>query len=124
MTLGLLGELLILLSALLLTMAVMVEDDIRSKIIKHLGMKRIPDMKHANVSADEYQRMMSVYKQSVRQTEALRNLREHFDAHLDQTEKFDDIVLYSDSRHKRRKRSSSSSSRNIERIHFNSSIFP
>ena len=49
----------------------------------------------ANVSSDEYQRMMSVYKQSVRQTEALRNLRDHFDAHLDQTEKFDDIVLYS-----------------------------
>lgn len=124
MTLGFFRELFILLIATQLVMGTSVEDDIRSKIIKHLGMKHLPDMKHANVSSTEYQRMLSVYRQSVRQTEALRTLREHFDTHLQQTERFNNIVLYSDSKHKRRKRSSINASNRIERIHFNSSIFP
>ena len=47
------------------------------------------------MSSTEYQRMLSVYRQSVRQTEALRKLREHFDTHLQQTERFNNIVLYS-----------------------------
>ena len=49
----------------------------------------------ANVSSDEYQKMMTVYRQSVRQTEALRQLRDHFDSHIEQSERFNDIVIYS-----------------------------
>ena len=49
----------------------------------------------ANVSSAEYHKMMTVYRQSVRQTEALRQLRDHFDSHIEQSERFNDIVIYS-----------------------------
>jgi len=126
MTLGLTHTLFILLSVELLLMAANVEEDIKIEIIKHLGMKKTPDTKHANVSSAEYHKMMTVYRQSVRQTEALRQLRDHFDSHIEQSERFNDIVIYSDSTHSRWKRSSGnvSSDSKLEMFHFNSSVFP
>ena len=51
------------------------ETDIRDRIVHHLGLHTRPDVQHANVSREEYERMMSVYQQSVSQTRALRQLR-------------------------------------------------
>ena len=48
MTLGLTHTLFILLSVELLVMANTVEHDIKSEIIKHLGMKKAPDTKHVS----------------------------------------------------------------------------
>ena len=39
--------------------------------------------------------MLAVYQQSVKQTEALKELREHFDTHVENTQEFEDLVLYS-----------------------------
>ena len=66
-------------SWLLLCLVVRVESglqaDIRDRIVHHLGLHTRPDVQHANVSREEYERMMSVYQQSVSQTRALRQLR-------------------------------------------------
>ena len=51
------------------------ELDIRDKIILDLGMNNIPDMEHANVSTEEFDKMYKVYLQSVRQTAAMKDLR-------------------------------------------------
>ena len=48
MTLGLTGELFILLSVVLLAMADTVEEDIKTEIIKHLGMRNTPDTRHVS----------------------------------------------------------------------------
>ena len=51
------------------------ELDIRDKIVLDLGMNSIPDMAHANVSSEEFDKMYRVYLQSVHQTAAMKDLR-------------------------------------------------
>ena len=51
------------------------ELDIRDKIVLDLGMNNIPDMEHANVSSEEFDKMYNVYLQSVHQTAAMNDLR-------------------------------------------------
>ena len=51
------------------------ELDIRDKIVLDLGMNNIPDMAHANVSSEEFDKMYKVYLQSVHQTNAMKDLR-------------------------------------------------
>ena len=58
-------------------------------------MLNFPPNFQANVSSSEYHRMLAVYQQSVKQTEALKELREHFDTHMENTQEFEDLVLYS-----------------------------
>jgi hypothetical protein len=50
MTFGLFGEFFVFICFLLSAMSSVVEDDIRSKIIKHLGMKNLPDIKHVSTA--------------------------------------------------------------------------
>ena len=51
------------------------ELDIRDKIVLDLGMNNIPDMAHANVSSEEFDKMYKVYLQSAHQTAAMKDLR-------------------------------------------------
>ena len=52
-----------------------IELDIRDKIVLDLGMKQRPDYEHANISVEEYNKMLKVYQQSVQQTKSMRELR-------------------------------------------------
>ena len=47
------------------------------------------------MSAAEYSTMLSVYQQSVRQTEALRELRRHFKTHVENTLEYKNVILHS-----------------------------
>ena len=72
------------------------ELDIRDKIVLDLGMNNIPDMAHANVSSEEFDKMYKVYLQSVHQTAAMKDLRSaythcHWSCHL--TVQFADLTL-------------------------------
>ena len=59
------------------------ELDIRDKIVLDLGMNNIPDMAHANVSSEEFDKMYKVYLQSVHQTNAMKDLRfDHYTSWL------------------------------------------
>jgi len=106
------------------TFANRMENNIRSELFRHLGMTTVPQRKHANISADEYTRMLAIYSQSVQQTKALRELKTHFDQHLENTQHFEDIVLYSESGFHRRKKRSLNREKDLFVLNFNSSIFP
>jgi len=119
-----LGAQFLLLMMTVSTFANRMENNIRNELFRHLGIKTIPQRKHANISADEYTRMLGIYSQSVQQTKALRKLKTHFDKHVENTQHFQDIVLYSESGFHRRKKRSLSREKDLFVLNFNSSIFP
>jgi len=53
-------------------------DLLKQHLVKDLGMKHEPNMKHANLSISEYTRMIEIYEKTVRQAEEIKKLRGQF----------------------------------------------